>query len=870
MNHNELVLSKKPVAYYPLSGDLLDYAGGPAATSSAVFTGSNDTTATVFFRGIPLVYGLSSSCVMKDVAGRITVNSKGMFSSMGKTRNMSMEFYLNTDSRDSSINTGSVILRSKVDTTQFQLGHYRNNYYIRILSGSNATVKSTTVYSDIPNVTKQIVINWSPSSLSFSVNGKTSKAIDISDCTWGSVGPIDLEFIGVGSTGSGYIRTHRINAVSIFPYALSSSEIDELRNAAFKDTGAAGVVARYGGEFISCNSQNIKRQGQFTVSTKSDWLDRTALTGLGVRSDKITDQSLTEPTYTGDKNNLVNANSKVTYPTGSGLHVDYTGFSEVIGADAVGCLFNNKGSGAYTSKEYVFTCQLGDAFLGIYTQSNNAYYEYINDSTGITESSQIASGIDAYSSSGRFFAGISARTSEVIFGDATASEEYNTLYSSASKVASKKANEFFPSAQIRLGGDVRVGSDTSTHFTGNCRALIFSFNSTGLNSGFYAFSPALVSTDQQPGMHYSGAFNVKWTVPAELLGYFDGTTTDIGSLLAFADSDSAASSQMTMSYKSTPGGADVYTSVGPTGAIPTVINSRIPEGTDTTSGIINISMSGQIKEGGSIYPTINAIEAVSYEVNSSGYVEIADGRSSIPFEVSPYMVIEKSQSVPAYRGLNSGVRSIGISASSGKQPRIVVPSGKTLYGISLWVNIDTAPSTYNLTSGTYSRIDFIDIPGAVTLELRSPASFTKYNGLDIINGGTNCRTYINGSYVPYSGSEPDSPGLAPSNVPFHLFVALNSPINGPVTVTFDKSFLGDGSFFTSFEQGIAYNDIAVYTASSFPTTNATKDAMAKVIASPYIASSSETTVQISESTLPIKAGDGISFEVSRQWKPLIN
>src|SRR6478609_8499690 len=105
--HRELVLSKKPLAYYPLDEDLLNSvnAGMSTATSTTVYNGSNDTTAGVFFRGNPLVYGLKNACVLRFSSDYIQVPAYGFFSKYGDDRALAMEFYTMSEVGFSGVGT---------------------------------------------------------------------------------------------------------------------------------------------------------------------------------------------------------------------------------------------------------------------------------------------------------------------------------------------------------------------------------------------------------------------------------------------------------------------------------------------------------------------------------------------------------------------------------------------------------------------------------------------------------------------------------------------------------------------------------------------------------------------------------------------
>lgn len=81
MLHSDLILASKPLAYYPLDGDRLNYVDQSkfAGGGSTVYDGSSETSPGVFFKGQPLVKGLRNACHIKTSSHYVTIPNHGLF-----------------------------------------------------------------------------------------------------------------------------------------------------------------------------------------------------------------------------------------------------------------------------------------------------------------------------------------------------------------------------------------------------------------------------------------------------------------------------------------------------------------------------------------------------------------------------------------------------------------------------------------------------------------------------------------------------------------------------------------------------------------------------------------------------------------------
>lgn len=900
MEHRELVLSKKPIAYYPLDADLLNYADTsvyPVTNNGVVYDGSNDAAAKIFFKGQPLVAGLKNVCAFSDNNGFIDFPTHGAFAKNGLGRAISIEFYsLAETSLNASRNASPSIIAECSLSGVWNLIAYRNNYYLRVKPTSDSLIKTVRVSAGQANRPKQIVILWTEDKVSFSIDGVMSDSIDISKMDWTANNTSSIRLLGqiAGSTGK---RFSYVNALSVFPYALTGQEIEDLRAAAWGDNEPYKPVAAYGGDFISCNGLNIKRNGQLTISSNDDFKNNYSLQGISTTDDYIGYPDYSLPEYTSTiSSNLSIQNTFTTLSIGQEKHVDYGSVDQINGSDMFGIMVVNKGLN-YSTKEYLFTLQSQSSFLGFYTNSNTLYYEFIDSITGEASNNTIVSGIGSYSTGEFLFVGISKRTNEIIIDSTTGSESLSTIYTNGSKFGFAQASSFFGQTKMRIGGDLRVSLDTSTEFTGYFRGIVFGFpQDTGLVTGFYPFSPANNYYDANASISYAGQYSGNWMIPTELISLWNGTTTAPGSIVGYLDGDAAGADSFNLYYgngsgsRTTPTVTTVtYSATGVSNGVSNIMNLKIPPSSDSTGTYSWVKVKPNIYQAPEVYPTINGIDLVSYKTNSSGNVEIKDGRSQFKLETSPYMIVPPGEMNAHSRGPNDGLRNTsGANATTGAQPKIVIPSGKTLYGISFMAWIDADPQVPVFTSNTsFPTQDFLTIKDSsstdvLRLALRSSAT-TRYFGVDLlapvgdITTGTGTRIFINGEFYQYSSAispgVPYTAGKLKVNAWNHFFISLKTAITGGGTILFDKSVTNNGSFFSSFELGVCINDIGVFTDSIVPVAPNNVVAVnniAGALARPYIKNTVEQVLVSQAEALTGKYGDGISNQSDKQWKPLIS
>jgi len=901
MEHRELVLSKKPIAYYPLDADLLNYADTGVynvAGNSLVYDGStNDATATIFFKGQPLVAGLKNACAFKDNAGYIDFPTHGAFAKNGLGRAISIEFYsLSETSLDANRNASPSTIAESPTSGLWVLMAYRNNYYLRVKPTSNSLIKTVRVNAGQANRPKQIVILWTEDKVSFSIDGIMSDSIDISEMDWTANNTSSIRLRGSGSSSASFKRFSHVNALSVFPYVLTGQEIEDLRAAAWQDNEPYKPVAAYGGDFISCNGLNIKRNGQLTISSNDDFKNNYSLLGISTTDDYIGYPDYILPEYTSDiSSNISTQNGFTTLAIGSGKHVDYGSIDQIKGIDSFGVLIANKGVGGYVTKEYVFTLQSQSSFLGFYTNSDAIYYDFTDSITGESSlNNLLISGIGSYNPAQFFFIGLSKRTNQIIAGAATG----GTLNVYAlTGVSFPQASSFFGQTKMRIGGDLRVSLDTSTHFTGFFRSIIFGTPETSLmNTGFNLFAPSVNSTHSNASISYSGRWSGNWMIPTELISAWNGTTTSPGSIVGYLDGDAAGNLSFNLLYgngstsRSVPTFATAtYSASGVSNGVSNIMNLKVPPSSDSTGTYSWININPNVYQAPYVYPTVNGVDLVSYKVDANGYVDIKDGRSQFTLEASPYMIVPPGEMNAHSRGPNDGLRNTsGANATTGEQPRIVLPADKTLYGISFMAWIDADPQVPVFTSNTSFPIqDFLTIKNSsstdvLRLALRSSAT-SRYFGVDVlapvgnIANTTGTRIYINGEHYAYSlFASPGTPtvdGKLKINAWNHFFISLETAITGGGTILFDKSVTNNSAYFSSFELGVSLNDIAVFTDSIMPLAPGNSTAVnniASALSRPYIKNLGSQVLYSGNETLTAKSGDGISNQSDKQWKPLIS
>lgn len=903
MEHRELVLSKKPIAYYPLDADLLNYADTGVynvANNSIVYDGStNDATATIFFKGQPLVAGLKNACAFSSTSGFIDFPAHGAFAKNGLGRAISIEFYsLAETSLNASRNASPSTIAQASTSGLWTLLAYKNNYYLRVKPTSDSLIKTVRVNAGKANRPKQIVILWTEDKVSFSVDGVMSDSIDISQMDWTANNTSSIRLSGSGTGTATYKRFSYVNALSVFPYALTSQDIEDLRAAAWQDNEPYKPVAAYGGDFISCNGLNIKRNGQLTISSNDDFKNNYSLQGISTTDDYIGYPDYFLPEYTSTiSSNISTQNGFTTLAIGPSKHIDYGSIDQINSADMFGVLIANKGLN-YVTKEYVFTLQSQSSFLGIYTNSDAIYYDFTDSITGESSlNNLITSGIGSYNTSQFLFVGISKRSNEIFVGNTNGGQSTTTIYTGATKVAFAQASSFFGQTKMRIGGDLRVSLDTDTEFTGYFRGIVFGFpQDTGLTTGFYVFAPSINSTHANASISYAGQYSGDWMIPTELISLWNGTTTAPGSIVGYLDGDAAGADSFNLYYgngsgtRTTPTVATAtYSATGVSNGVSNIMNLKVPPSSDSTGTYSWVKVKPNIYQAPYVYPTINGIDLVSYKVDANGYVDIKDGRSQFTLEASPYMIVPPGEMNAHSRGPNDGLRNTsGANATTGAQPRIVIPANKTLYGISFMAWIDADPQVPVFTSTTSFPIqDFLTIKNSsstdvLRLALRSSAT-TRYFGVDVltpvgnINSVTGTRIYINGEHYAYSlFASPGTPtvdGKLKINAWNHFFISLETAITGGATILFDKSVTNNSAYFSSFELGVCINDIGVFTDSIMPTApgNTTiVNSIASVLARPYIKNTDIQVLVSQNETLTGKYGDGVSNQSDKQWKPLIS
>jgi hypothetical protein len=854
-------MSKKPIAYYPLDGDLLNHADESrltATSSYTVFDGSENSTHRIFFRGQPMVKGLRNACHLRgSYSGNLRIPNPGLATTPGKQREFTIEFYHMFNSYDYRTNATG-ILRLSTGTGDIDLGMEDGTYYLHIgntdYNGGLVSVQSGQI-----NRPKQIVIRLTSDSITLIVDGVQSDKIDTEDITWAS-STADIELRGIGTSTSSFSGFAQFNAFSIFPYALAPEEIDELREAAWQADQAYSVVNAYGGNYISCFGGNIDKNGTLTLNKNSEWRNATLSNVSSVTDGEIGYSNFKMPTYVNPTSALpTTINSRIVIPTSASQYVDHVTPGGVVGMTAICARFPAKGTGQYASKEYLFTASSGTKFIGIYSNTDNLYYEYIDDSNEESLTGTITTGLGAYATSGLITVGLDGQTNELIFS--TNTSKYSTLYGGSTKVAVEGLKPFLSGGSFRFGGDVRTGDQTNPH-VGHLYSILMGFgDDPDAELSFVYGKPQ--SNGVPLGFFASGKSTFYYEAPAEFLGYWDGTTTEPGVLNLYMDGDVSLPGSIEIGKATDINSTWTYTSGMQDG--PSNIREFRQTEIDDTGKIYRVKVQYGLTKAPHVTGKIDKIELNSYKV-TSGHAVINDGRSEYNLSAGRYFTIAPDNKQAHARGPYDGYRPTWGPGGTGITPIISGVTNPSAISCMLWV--DSNPAIENINTGDYTTKVLMSLyySNGFTLSLTANAT-DRYHGVDIIPSGGSPRIYINGENIAYTGTAPNSGGKLKTNCWNHVTII---PTSGSLNEA-GAIFLGRSAHNTSvYNEGICFNDIALFIDTPNLTTTNQKDAFASALAAPYFGPNGalSTYVSHSESSLSVQLGDGLTQEVKRQWRAL--